>query len=163
MRAGTSRRVSLTGALASALLFAAPTPLHAQPTTEMAALGVVETATTDSGPDDGGNLSVTIGYVIYGTKLHFGSWPIHPGDRVSIRIDIWVAPNAGRARLELLKGDDVQLVDCSGLKLQTGRVNRIRCTLVVPSRTHDNYAHIHIRVETCHGTVQHRFRVPLRH
>src|SRR5450631_2184061 len=156
MRAG--RWPAAVAAVVGAVMLVAPAPAvqAARPDRVPA---VTAASAGDPGAQGLGGVSVTVDSIVVGARLHLREWPLRPGTRVGIRIDVWVAPNAGAAKLALLEGDGVGLADCTGTTLHVGVVNRIRCTLVVPARAGHSITHVRISVCTNHARLTHSFLV----
>lgn len=112
-------------------------------------------------PAAAGDVVVSVGHLLFGARLHLRHRILHPRDRVRIRIDIWVASNTTRPRLVWLKADGVALADCTGKQLRRGTVNRLRCTLIVPSDPHTTRARVRVRVCTGQGVFEHSYSVPI--
>jgi hypothetical protein len=157
---GTSRlgRLAVTAALAAAVTSAGLTQAGATgvvPATTAASSSVASSPTTCGQ----GDVQVAVGYVVFGSKLHLRRWPLRPGERLDVRIDVWVAPNASSPRLVVFKGQGVTLSGCTSTRLRPGRVNRISCSMRVARPLPAAKAHVRLVVWTRQGTYAHSFLV----
>jgi hypothetical protein len=163
MRPNSAVRRSATAVLAAALATAVwlPSAAGAQspesPPLAASDESLVRAAGASS--DVLGDLDVSVGYVVFGSRLHLRSWPLHAGEREDVRIDVWVAPNANDPRLTVFKGDGVDLSGCTAPKLVVGQVNRIGCSMRVPRTAAAGKAHVRLVVVTPQGTYTHSFLV----
>lgn len=148
-----SRRIAVAGAILGAVLVGSSAGTAPQ------AVAAAPAHAVASPPVANGDVVVSVGHLLFGARLHLKHRLLHARDRARIRIDIWVASNTTRPRLVWLKADGVALADCMGKQLRRGTVNRLRCTLIVPSDPRTTKAHVRVRVCTGQGVFEHSYLV----